>query len=542
MQTRHEWVEDFKQFEAVMHALNELPAWDREATLRAFQTFGFDDASTPGNDMAFSHAETGVILRHDGDYVAIEFGDGDLRTAMGDLVHVLYQLGWRDAEVYHPTETMGILLTDIGISIPGNMDFDVRAAAAVAAISSFAETTSLVDRSLMALQSATGTSELGDLLLGELTSMGEELTGGAPAEAGAVEESPPTSHFANGMQLQGRASNYFEEEPPIVPTLGLPVAAMPQMPTPAPAPAAVEPLPIVVQPIRNVDAGDAVEQDADSPTERQTHLINEVPHRVARHTSVNTITGADIPSRFTAGNTTFILQTPGEISAGLGGEVVQLWPGAANQPWRWNLFGEIDPMSPWFAEALTRSMAFENPAHAACFEHGLIVWSQTAQPTLRGLLAELLRVEENTKTFGNLLLLIDEREFIRESAIRLAQLGVYAGRDSFIDSGTDAEAFSIRSLLVDPTKRTVVVHVDETDGALVTRIVGLLFAEASRWASSSRAERQSAAERDRAAKALVAEAERQEALAKGQRLALELTAQLAALQKSGIQLPLPASN
>lgn len=519
MTTKHEWVEDYKQFEAVLHALNPMPGWEREATLRAFQTFGFDDASTPGNDMAFSHAETGVMLRHDGDYVAIEFGDGDLRTAMGDLVHVLYQLGWRDAEVYHPIETISVLLNDIGMSIPANMDFDVKEASTVSEISSFSETGSLVDRSVMALHDAAGTGDLSDFVLGELASMGEELS-----------ELPRRSE--HNIQPQGRAHAFHDEDQPIVPSLGLPAVAPAQAPSEAP---------VIASPgFAHPHAEQRPHETAEVTAPREASPIEAPAPRATLKEARTPEIAIGQRDKFTAGNTKFILQRPGQNIEGLRGEIVHLWPGAAKQPWRWNLLGEIDPAAPWFAEALTRALGFDNPAHAVCFEHGLRAWSQTEAPTLRGLIEEMALAEHPGQTFGSLLLLIDQRDFYREAVIRLAQLGVHGGSDGFVDCVGQVETFSVRALLVDPTERTVVIHVDETDGALVERLVSVLFSEAGRWAISSRAEQQSVAQRERAARAAQAEVERKEELAKRQQLALELTAQLAELQKSGIQLPVTA--
>ncbi|MFW6098741.1 MAG: hypothetical protein ACOC7Q_02310 [bacterium] len=93
----HPWVQDYASYEAVLCSTHEVGQWDQSATLRAYQTYGFDDASTPGNDQTFRHIDTGVLLLHDGDVVAIQFGDGNLSAALSELFLVLSALGWKEA-------------------------------------------------------------------------------------------------------------------------------------------------------------------------------------------------------------------------------------------------------------------------------------------------------------------------------------------------------------------------------------------------------------------------------------------------------------
>ena len=142
----HPWVQDYASFEAVLCSAHEGGQWDQSATLRAYQTFGFDDASTPGNDQTFRHLDTGVLLLHDGDVVAIQFGDGNLPAALSDLFLVLGALGWTEAVVYHPAESLGALLNDMGKAIPGHMQFDVRAAKAESDAAHLPEAAALVER------------------------------------------------------------------------------------------------------------------------------------------------------------------------------------------------------------------------------------------------------------------------------------------------------------------------------------------------------------------------------------------------------------
>lgn len=126
---QHEWVENFKEYEAVLVCLNELPHWEPEQVARAFATYQWFDATTSGDDPSFRHNDTGTIVRHEGNVLAIDFGDGHtLLEELPDLFYTLHSLGWRIAEVYHPAETISVLLEDMGRAIPASLDFDVRPA------------------------------------------------------------------------------------------------------------------------------------------------------------------------------------------------------------------------------------------------------------------------------------------------------------------------------------------------------------------------------------------------------------------------------
>lgn len=146
-EAKHPWVEDYKDFEAVLVCKNKLPEFMVDADLRAFQTFGWDDATTSGNDRTFTHAATGVIIRYEGPLVAIEYADERLTDALDDLFRALYGLGWRLADVYHPVSTMDRLLSDMGRKIPGSLhDFDLRAANDLDEVSDSAEGAALIEQ------------------------------------------------------------------------------------------------------------------------------------------------------------------------------------------------------------------------------------------------------------------------------------------------------------------------------------------------------------------------------------------------------------
>lgn len=190
----HPWIQDFASFEAVLCCTHELGQWEPSSTLRAYQTYGFDDASTPGNDQTFRHIDTGVLLLHDGALVAIQFGDGNLSAALSDLFLVLTALGWKEAEVYHPSDTLAALLHDMGKAIPGHMEFDVKAAKGVSDTAHLPEAAALIERGKSLMQGvAAGPQEVQDfnqLALGELESMAPDhaFSSGAVTDAKAPQE------------------------------------------------------------------------------------------------------------------------------------------------------------------------------------------------------------------------------------------------------------------------------------------------------------------------------------------------------------------
>ena len=175
----HEWILNFRHYEAVLVCTNEQRAWDRDQTLRCYQTYGFDDATTNGNELSFIHVDTGVMVLHDGGVVAIQFGDGNLIPALADLFTTLDQLGWRVAEVYHPQESLNDLLTDMGKAIPGHLDFDVIPAnTSVASATESEEAEQMVELGMNLLQGVASTpqeaQQFNQTVLAEMQSMSVE--------------------------------------------------------------------------------------------------------------------------------------------------------------------------------------------------------------------------------------------------------------------------------------------------------------------------------------------------------------------------------
>lgn len=535
MEQLHDWVMNHHEFEAVLQALNSPPYWEPEAVLRAYQTFGFDDASTPANDKAFVHLNTGVILRHDGEYVAIEFGDADLRTALEDLVHVLYQLGWRRAQAFHPVETIHAFMNDLGHGIPANMDFDIKAAESIREISRFAEGADLMGRSRELLGAPPADEDFENIVLGELASMGPEqqsdLQGHSSIERlerdqvpvnrstfGGDQEALTIPEFLSATQPwsdadseeQSRVETYQQAEPLESPAL----ASSSQDP--------VESLPT------------SIAESVESGTFQVAHEAGQSKPLITASKSAQATQGK---SDFRAGCVRFKLVRHGESFDHATKKSIHCWPGQANQPLRWDVFGEFDPSAPWFASALADALEFEQPIHAVCFAHGFAEMARTASnPTLRSLVDSLLDSTKRSQWFGPLLKLCDEDEFVREVISRLAGLMLFQEGSSFVEPTSKSNYFSVRSALEMAEDVTYAIHLDETDGPFAEALVLLLFEVASKWAMSSSAREQAEVARKEAASLLESEQKKKEVLGETQQMVMKLQKNMADLQRYGIDL------
>lgn len=181
----HEWIENFGEFdfEGVLICKNSLGKWDEGAALRAFQTFQWRDATTEGNDSSFAHITSGAVVRFDGEALAIEYGDDRLEEALPDLFDVLYSLGWRDVELYHPGPSAATneFLGHIGRAIPARYaDFDIHLAKVELAVSEFAEGAALIARGRQLMGG--GVENEGAALLGEMQTLNvRAISGGVRA-------------------------------------------------------------------------------------------------------------------------------------------------------------------------------------------------------------------------------------------------------------------------------------------------------------------------------------------------------------------------
>lgn len=411
----HDWIENYADYEGVFHCTNELASFDTGTALRAFQTFHWDDATTGGNDTTFVHAETGVMVRYDGQVVAIEFGDGVLSQAFPDLFAVLHGLGWRTADLYHRPETIDAMLMDVGRAIPALMELDVRKAAIVTDIANFAEGASMVAKGKALL--APGVSgSFNQTALAALESMAEENPERS-TNAGAVSTTPAVSPVSGGVTLEG----LLDDEPGADQEYDF---LKPSRTPPAQYPRAVshsgsgeEPRAFTLPPkssgpesqaqlLPEPDALDGAARGFKSdvaqevvPTEpgrppvtavvRQLHVERQ-PSKPAPHADHATVVVVEQPlaldSRpsqghedgygvsFVVGRSAFCFDFPeaevsleevnaiaNELNAR---EVVHLWPGRLNGTMRWDALGEVEQDSPWFAEQLAVAMGCEAPASA----------------------------------------------------------------------------------------------------------------------------------------------------------------------------------
>lgn len=246
--SEHEWVTDFTEFEAVLVCKNELGAWDQNVCLRAFQTFNWEDATTPGSDVTFKHEATGALVRHDGGLVAIETLHNELHESLHDLFRVLHALGWREAEVYHPMESMAMLLRDLGKAIPAQLEFDIRPAASLSNIANIAEANALIERGQSILNARPGNMTSNEIM-DELTLEDDEPI---QVQSAVQENRPfPTLPSNSGGAFEGFALEDDEAvgnapNPPVetpipaiaspvmvaVPAMDGPVAIPPAMPAP----------------------------------------------------------------------------------------------------------------------------------------------------------------------------------------------------------------------------------------------------------------------------------------------------------------------
>lgn len=548
----HEWVEEYANFEAVLRCTNELGSWDKSATLRAYQTFGWDDASTPGNDLSFSHGDAGVMVRHDGDVVAIDFGNGRLSEALPDLFSVLSALGWLRAEVFHPSETLGALLADMGKAIPAQMDFDVSAAKTVTAISSFAEGATLVERGKAVLRG--GLSSFNELALGELEAMappdfGNGYSAGiqSPRASGPIalvddfdEGGGDITH--NPVQLAApsiretsqRNSSFDDSDTPpvfIIPTGNESYAAS------APRAAQVEPATEPAQvPLPLNPSGEVANrpQPVESNPAREQSVLTQpaAPIDVKQEHPISTEKAVPLAASgkvVEIGRSAFIFDLPHEpvsvdevnriVDSHHAKKIVHLWPGQVGQSNRWDVLGEIDPAFPWFAEKMAAAMNC-GPVGCALLASVLLGLKRSdPEAQLRDVLNTFFASgwdsaeEEVAQTILGVigsaakpLFRPSHQRLNMESLIvSFGGLLICQDGDAFVDvrqisddqSAKEAhKVFTVREVMESTEARIYVVHVDQLDGPFVLSIVELLRWVAGCFAGTTRQAKAAEANRD----------------------------------------------
>lgn len=410
----HDWIENYADYEGVFHCTNELASFDTGTALRAFQTFHWDDATTGGNDTTFVHVETGVMVRYDGQVVAIEFGDGVLSQAFPDLFAVLHGLGWRTADLYHRPETIDAMLMDVGRAIPALMELDVRKATTVTDIANFSEGASMVAKGKALLAPAVS-GNFNETALAALESMGEENSA-LSTHSGAV-STTAVSPVRGGVSLSDDLDDETgpDEDHDFLKPSRTPPAQYPRavslkgsgeeprafiLPPKSAGPGSQAELLSAPDAFEGAARGlnSAVEQQ-EAPTEpehpavtavvRQLHVERQ-PNRPESDADQTTAVMVERPLAhgsqlsqgheegggvsFVVGRSAFCFDLPeAEFSlAAVNGiadelnarEVVHLWPGQLSGTMRWDALGEVEQDSPWFAEQLAVAMGCEAPASA----------------------------------------------------------------------------------------------------------------------------------------------------------------------------------
>ncbi|MES2877498.1 MAG: hypothetical protein V4713_03680 [Pseudomonadota bacterium] len=577
----HEWIEDFRQFEAVLVCLNELGEWDRTQTLRAFSTFGWNDASCGSDEFIFTHEETGVMVRHDGAVVAIEFGQEKLPDALADFFAVLASLGWRQAEVYHPMETMGMLLKDMGKSIPATMDLDVRPAAS--APIAVPEVQMMLNHGNHALGGVQ--QHFQQLAMQELQSMGREA--GVPADddfmpnfgehqfgdAGGATDGPTaeddsermpwhddseempndrqvvTSHvLPPAEQLPGYGS---EDEPriasltasnPPAPTSDRQVSA-PMTMTPAIPPLAASEMNAPAVPKQIVHAVAVMTRQAQTPAEENI-VSTLIPEQAVFKLGRSAIC-FDMPDHPIAADA-----IKAAALAMRSHHVEHLWPGMTDQEMRWDLIAEIDLETPWIAEIIATALMGGRQVRALMASNLLSLRRKDANAQLRDALqhfASALKddevllegVEHQALSLLQMISAKDFKEALGPVMDAFGGLLISASGDMFTDIREETaggrlkgtRSFTLRNLAESPDPLLYVVHVDSLDGDTVHAVAGLMKDLARRYGSSMRRQKVMRAESDQAA--LIAAQEKAKTISDAQ---ATIQAAIGKLREAGVSV------
>jgi hypothetical protein len=533
----HDWVENNHEYDGVLVCKNSLKDWDKNSIFRAFQIYQFNDATMPGNDPTYVHLDTGVIVRYDGEVLVIERGQGQLENALLDLFDVLYSLGWRSADLYHPVETIGELLIVMGRAIPARLDFDIQAAQAKHAVSEFAESVAMV-----ALATAGGTDAANTILLNEMQAMDTSMALGASISQGVpqakrafilIDEDEMTpSPLDNDQILVAQTSSFnpvqaesgittaeeidnFNEQPPLfvipvnqddtfqddrrqdAPVFNSgagPFVNAEVLKTPDATVAEIA----VVQPFYAPPLVLAVEdQNADVlmiSTKEMT--LNKCINVGVSVFCFNFPSAPVSSSEITAITDEFYIEE---------WDVVHMHPGAMNGSIRWDVLGEISSEYPWFSEKLVSAMFGDqgDSALIACIIMALKV-RNLAQ--LRDLLAFENETQSDMATMLAAISPAAQALFVRsgtrgsraptmdEVVRRLGVLALTPG-GAFVDvrpspmdieEGEIGEVFTVRTILQSSRARLFVVNVDQLDGPFVLWIVGLLQFVAANYGATTR--------------------------------------------------------
>lgn len=513
----HEWIEQYLKYEGVLACTNELRTWDRDATVRAFQTFGWVDSAVNGYDCErFTHEASGVTVLYDGGLLAIEYG-GDsldrLPEAYSDLFHSLNSLGWTKAEVYCDPNTAGSRLDHMGTAIPAMMDFDLELAPIHATgIPHPLDMDDIVARGEVLLR-IPGTDPSQDDVLREMQSLGELVEVGQAhnqrfplrSAAAPIELEDDNENDLEPLEqklVMGGRSVVAQSQPPVLQPAKIiqtqtteeppKVAAIHRNPTPS------EDTP-AESPVHRMDA------DAPGPT-AATQLPPQV--KPAGHTPDGMVAtrspgpNALMPPRqfgiLTLGKSAFYFDFPDTprdfsmvqefASTGPFEEVIHLYPGVPGSPLRWDILGEIDPQFPSLAENIALWLGFEG-ADGALVADCMLELQKDSQriAALRDVSvkclawpSKMIRLDRlrsifnvtETENFA------DWEQRLDDIAMRLGGFFLCEPGDAFVDvmssAGPDGPqehpVFSTREILSSDAANFYFVHIDSLDGPSTHRL------------------------------------------------------------------------
>lgn len=118
-------LEAVNESEGVLICRNEIEtSWDESQVGRAFAIYQFNlfQGNSGDGELTFSHEESGTSLTYTGTAVTIAFG-GHITEALSDLLQALYQLQWRNIDVYTNNEEF---FDDLARCMPASVDIDLE--------------------------------------------------------------------------------------------------------------------------------------------------------------------------------------------------------------------------------------------------------------------------------------------------------------------------------------------------------------------------------------------------------------------------------
>lgn len=544
----HEWIEEYQEFEAVLKCTNKLPAWETDASMRAFAIYQWTDATTEGYESSLRHNESGTIIRHDGDVLAIEFGHGELSEALSDLFLALYQLGWRGAEVYHPAATLNELLADMGRAIPANLEFDVRVAKIGESISDTPEGKILLNnasrfhgeldpqRSNFAQSETENTTILETFRELGIPEDAKTLLQNNLAHTGAVNLIDDDVDEEEGSIMVNQAQQYshYLDEEPLIPDL-----------TNSELAPALDNAPSIQTTIQDLSNDDksfeqqstispalpspmhiAMEQQSSmmdinlsdiSEIETNQHPLTETmppdalgvfSRPIAKQETLNIIKTGNSFFCFDTAHTSLStedLQSIIDENRITAEQITHIWPGAIKGPIRWNFLGEIDDNHPWMAEKLASRLIPTDDSQliASIF---LALKHNNSFAGLRDLLMFAGKNHDEMVQFLDSLspatkILLDYGKLNGSITTTMSSIVYHLGALAFVPDGQSfvdlltapeelsldmQEAFTVREIMQSSTPRILIVHTDILDNFIVNHITETLKHVADLYSSSKR--------------------------------------------------------